>query len=789
MNRPVMSSQFKYRSLPLITALIVFFLVYSIGLWLILEDRATSQAREQALLERLTDSFAREVERRIDRAISITQVMESQMQLSGPESVVENFDRIASSLLNDEDRENLIVGLAPDGIIIDVYPDHNQRVVGLNLNTDQHRREHIEQTIEAGTLTLSGPYDLVVGGKGFVARYPILLDTANMTHLWGFVTVAIKQRFLFPESNLEQFASSNIAVRLTYTDPSTNRETSLFDSGVMGNATEKLISVPGGKWRMETSKLSAHPLPNINLVWNFISAILFAIFAWVVARYPQKLREQVIFKTRESEQQKAFFNELIYSLPDGIVVSDIDGRIQYYNPNFKKLTDAEEINGASLIELLEDSFHDSSIKQFFVSRLNMNKFNFEVMLSLLPHGDFQLNCSLLNTAKGRMLLWVFQDVSEIVRINRTLRDVSANRAEMLRLIPEPMAFFNKKGELMESNPSFQALFEGYVDIDLGLSCLDFEQVLLKQTSKADSFRPVCCQPRLKEHQTSYTDEFIMPGVTPRIFERTVCFDDSDSHVGSIMHFRDVTAAHEVDRMKTEFLSTAAHELRTPLANIFGYTELLTKTQFDHDRQAEVLNIIYNQSKRLSTIIDELLDLARIEARAGDAFNYGYYSLTELLIEVISEFDNELQKYQFEWRIHSDKTRIYCDADKIEQVIENLLANAIKYTPEDKPISLHLEARKHLDRDGFLITIKDEGIGMSEHDLANVFERFYRGDNSGHKPGTGLGMSIVKEIVEHHSGSINIESQLNRGSTFTVWLPTEPLSTSPELSLPNESIEA
>lgn len=789
MNKPVMSSQFKYHSLPVIASSIVFCLVFSIGLWLIIDNREEAKAREKVLLTHLTDAFVTETEKKIDKALIITDVLASQMHLMGAESVTNHFDQIATQLLNEKDRESLVFALAPGGIISDVYPNENNPAVGLNLNTDPARAEDVKGTIKAAELTLAGPYDLVSGGRGFVARNPVFIGNGDTSDFWGFVAVAIRIGFLFPESVMELFSTSNVAVRLTVIDPFSEEEMQLFDSGVLADKTQQLISVPGGTWRLETSMLSEKPLPAISLTWNFISAVLFALFAGFLARHPQNLREKVELKTQEIESQQAFLSELIQFLPDGVAVTDIDGHIQYCNLFFKKFVDTKVIEGASLIELLSKSFHDSHMKTFLLSKLNVREFNFEVMLRLVSRGDFQLACSALNTAKGQVLLWVFQDVSEIVRINRTLRHVSANRAEMLRLIPEPMVFFNKKGELMESNPSFQALFADYIDVDAGLSCLDFEQVLLKRTSKTDSFKPVCCQPRLTEHRTSYTDEFIMPGVTPRIFERTVCFDDTDSHVGSIMHFRDVTAAHEVDRMKTEFLSTAAHELRTPLANIFGYTELLIKTQFDHDRQAEVLNIIYNQSKRLSTIIDELLDLARIEARAGDAFNYGYYSLTELLIEVISEFDNELQKYQFEWRIHSDKTRIYCDAEKIEQVIENLLANAIKYTPEDKLISLHLEARKDQNREGFLITIKDEGIGMSEHDLANVFERFYRGDNSGHKPGTGLGMSIVKEIVEHHSGSINIESQLNKGSTFTVWLPAEPLSSSPELPLPNESIEA
>lgn len=777
-----MTSQIKFRSLPFIAAIIVFCLIFSIGLWLIIKDRQAAQVREKELLDRLTDSFVRETERRVDKAIAITRVLASDMRLLGPQRVVEKFDQFAADLLDNTDIEHLIIGLAPDGIVSHVYPADNHRVLGLDLNKDPKRIQHVENTIETGKTTLSGPYDLIAGGRGFVARNPISLEQDGKSLFWGFITVAIRQDFLFPQQDLDKFSASNIAVSLSTIDPATRQETLLFDTGVSTDKSQQLISVPGGIWRLETSSLTTRQVSTVSLLWNFVTAVLFALFAWFIARYPQNLREQIRLTAQQIQAQEKFSHDLIASLPDGVVVTDIEGDICYFNPRFALIINKAVAEGESLISLVGDRVNNSSMQQFLTSRVNLRQFDFQITMTLEPRGDFQLSCSVFNTAQGQVLLWFFRDVSEISRINRTLRHVSATRADMLRLLPDPMAFFNKKGELMECNPGFQSVFADYVDVDAGFSCHDFEQVLLNHTQNKASFVPVTLQPHDLQ-QVVFSDEVVMPGPTKRIFERTVRFDDSEGNVGSIMHFHDVTAAQEVDRMKTEFLSTAAHELRTPLANIFGYTELLLKAQFDKPRQDELLEIVYNQTKRLSAIIDDLLDLARIEARVGEAFHYAWHKIADLVEGVVKEIKFDLETHHFEYSVAGDIGEIWCDGDKIAQVIENLLSNACKYSPHNTRVSLSCEIERREQMMGCLIRVSDQGMGMNKQDLDHVFDRFYRADTSGQVPGTGLGMAIVKEIISHHQGQIAIDSEPGQGTTVTIWLPQQQLEshTQPEVS--------
>jgi signal transduction histidine kinase len=276
-----------------------------------------------------------------------------------------------------------------------------------------------------------------------------------------------------------------------------------------------------------------------------------------------------------------------------------------------------------------------------------------------------------------------------------------------------------------------------------------------------------------ESSMPFSDEVVITLDKRTVFERTVRFDHKSSVVGSIMHFRDVTASRDVDRMKTEFLSTAAHELRTPMANIFGYTELLIKAQFDKQKQDELLNIIFNQTRRLSAILDDLLDLARIEARAGEAFKFDFHDVAQLVSDSIREQEIELSKHKLTVSIEQDIGQIWCDAEKLMQVIENILSNAAKYSEDNTDIELAAISAGDGQRDGVEIKVTDSGAGMSEADRNRIFERFYRADTTGKIPGTGLGMSIVKEIVSHHQGLIDILSKPGEGTTVKVWIPRTP----------------
>lgn len=238
---------------------------------------------------------------------------------------------------------------------------------------------------------------------------------------------------------------------------------------------------------------------------------------------------------------------------------------------------------------------------------------------------------------------------------------------------------------------------------------------------------------------------------------------------SQIYVRDVTAEVEVDRMKSEFLAHAAHELRTPMASIFGFSELLISQEFDEATRKELLATIHKQTAWLVKIINELLDLARIEARRGKDFKFEAVRLAPLAASAIEALNADVTRWPIEIAISADLPPVRADEAKLCQALLNVIGNAVKYSPAGGAIEIRGLISPSGRQAGFSVT--DHGIGLTAAQAARVGERFYRADDSGKIPGTGLGMAIVKEIVELHGGSFEIESALGHGTTVILWLPT------------------
>ncbi len=241
-------------------------------------------------------------------------------------------------------------------------------------------------------------------------------------------------------------------------------------------------------------------------------------------------------------------------------------------------------------------------------------------------------------------------------------------------------------------------------------------------------------------------------------------------VSQILYFRDVTHETEVDRLKSEFLATAAHELRTPMASIFGFSELLLMEDFDAATQREFLETIHNNSQLMANLINELLDLARIEARRGKDFKIEHLDAAVILQEIIAGFKAPAQRMSPILHLGVAPCWLRGDRGKLTQAVNNVLSNAYKYSPEGSSVEVTLLQSFDPARAG--IRIVDQGIGMTQAQLERVGERFYRADTSGSVLGTGLGMSIVKEILQLHGGQVAIDSLPGLGTSVTLWLPAE-----------------
>jgi len=238
--------------------------------------------------------------------------------------------------------------------------------------------------------------------------------------------------------------------------------------------------------------------------------------------------------------------------------------------------------------------------------------------------------------------------------------------------------------------------------------------------------------------------------------------------GVITLLRDVSRERELGRMKSEFISTAAHELRTPLTSVLGYAQLLLSEQaFDAGQQADFLSIIIEKAEVLEKIIDDLLNVSRVESGQILYLQKEWQDLVPALEKIVGQYQKVYKTHHFEANLPKHPVELMVDLGKFTQVMENLLFNAVKFSPKESLILVTCDVSVSM----LMVSVKDQGCGMTAEQAERVFDKFYRVDSSNAaKEGLGLGMSIVKGIVDAHDGTIWVESELDKGTAVKFTLP-------------------
>lgn len=238
-------------------------------------------------------------------------------------------------------------------------------------------------------------------------------------------------------------------------------------------------------------------------------------------------------------------------------------------------------------------------------------------------------------------------------------------------------------------------------------------------------------------------------------------------MGTVLVHRDMTKEFEVDQVKSEFVSTVSHELRTPLASILGFTELMLNRELKKDRQEKYLTTILNEANRLTGLINDFLDVQRMES-GKQVYEKKYFDVIPLLKKVIEVQQVNTKKHHIVLESQVSNPVMLGDREKIEQVYTNLINNAIKYSPDGGEIVVQvLQEQKRI-----IIKVIDHGLGIPEESIGKLFTKFYRVDNSDRKKigGTGLGLAIVQEIVKAHEGSVTVQTKYGKGTVFTTAFP-------------------
>lgn len=338
---------------------------------------------------------------------------------------------------------------------------------------------------------------------------------------------------------------------------------------------------------------------------------------------------------------------------------------------------------------------------------------------------------------------------------------------IIESIHEGMMLSNDKGEVIFANQRLRDMFQ----IDgaaAANSSVFFQQLQALMGSDAVVFTQ-----RLKAifggETTTMHERFSIVGAdaSKLFFDMYVKVIDSKEHDdrGYLFVFRDRTEEEAIDEMKNEFISIVSHELRTPLSSVLGFVEILLHRDPPVEKRKKYLDTIYKEGTRLSNLINDFLDLQRMES-GRQTYHMVPIQPAAVVEQVVEQWQGK-QHHKIVLYNEAPGVTVLADKDRMTQVLHNLLSNAIKYSPEADKVEVwvrQIEGKVQL-------SVQDYGLGIPDDAKEKLFTKFFRVDNSDRRQigGTGLGLSIVKEIVESHRGSLTFRSELGVGSTFTILL--------------------
>ncbi len=248
-------------------------------------------------------------------------------------------------------------------------------------------------------------------------------------------------------------------------------------------------------------------------------------------------------------------------------------------------------------------------------------------------------------------------------------------------------------------------------------------------------------------------------------------DEKERPDGVIAVIQDITEHVKLDNIQKEFVADVSHELKTPITSIMGYADTLLEGGYDEETKIKFLNVISSESRRMARLVTDLLTLSRYDSNKKKT-KKELFDLGELVKKSQEKLAIEIKKKNHDVKcfVTADVPPVYADKDDIERVVLNILSNSIKYTKDGGEIKIYV---------GFVYTdayikIIDNGYGIPEEDLSRIFERFYRVDKARTRElgGSGLGLSIAKEILDKNGGSIDIKSEVGKGTEVVIRIPTK-----------------
>jgi PAS domain S-box-containing protein len=469
---------------------------------------------------------------------------------------------------------------------------------------------------------------------------------------------------------------------------------------------------------------------------------------------------------------------------DSVVITDAEGKTLWANQAFTRLTGytLEEVlnrkpgqllqgkeTSPQSIQLLRDaekSFSDIEI-ELINYRKNGEKYWVRLKIS-----------AIVNAYGERRFIAIQTDITKQVNYIKTIENNQEDMDALFSISPDGMVVLDFDHRISHVNAAFVAMTGLQSRNLVGLNESDLDTFLKaactepKEYKSINEFAQIADRPDMKfrygDGTANHAFKFQLQYPLQLTLERS-CIETNQKRISRVIYFKDVTQRAIIENMKSEFITTAAHELRTPMSVILGYAELLKMKTFTQDVQIEMVEAIHNKSELVASLLDDLLDVAVIEYRAEKTLKLELHALKPFIKSITDTFifpgnDNRVSLDSI-----PEVDDFYFDAQRFERVINNCLTNAYKFSPANGAVEMRLYLLESAVPE-LAIEIQDYGIGMNPEQLSRIFEKFYRADRSGHVPGTGLGMVLVKDIMEAHGGRVFVESELDAGTKVTLILP-------------------
>ncbi len=415
--------------------------------------------------------------------------------------------------------------------------------------------------------------------------------------------------------------------------------------------------------------------------------------------------------------------------------------------------------GSTLAALAVSHWIDSPLKRLINTARDIARGNFEQPIPLQKSSQMNRLVKIFNYMAGEMERFQQLDVHEIISAKNEVETIVRNIADGVIVT-----------DLKDKIVLFNSVIEKWFD-------LDEKEVIGKQLVeclKNDQLIKLIASVRQGEDSGQGEFSINLQGFRkPRIFlaHAALLKENDGRKTGVVTIIRDITKEKEADQIKTELVSMVAHELKSPLTSIYGFSELLLNDALPSEDRKEYARVVLNESHRLTELVNKFLDLSRLEA-GKTKVSMNPFDLKQLVNKVIEVHSGQADKKNI--RVLTEITQnlplASGDQDLVEQVLVNLFCNAIKYSPVNSKIGIDIQVEHQM----LTVNVVDNGYGIPKEALSRIFDKFYRvvenEDDDESAEGSGLGLALAREIVEQHGGTIKVSSKLGVGSVFTFTIP-------------------